>query len=201
VWDPLGRRPFFPTRAWIREVRIRLFNRIRGSRMILACVDNLPHDRLYKPSICALVVVPRAPATGRVPPIPAKVSQGGKRNQQPSHLCHVVAAVGNAHAHQGFDRGKAASNLSGEMRERTPGGGKSARCHGRVVILPWPPAHSPSMEVASLRGPRSASSPVESLSPILQWAHNNLRWPPPSRPRDRPRAPRVDPSTSAPLLH
>jgi hypothetical protein len=80
-------------------------------------------------------------------------ANGGKRNQQPSHLCHVVAAVGNARAHQGFDRGKAASNLSGEMRERTPGGGKSAAamnptalaamgassfCHGLLRIAhPW----------------------------------------------------------------
>jgi hypothetical protein len=80
-------------------------------------------------------------------------ANGRKRNQQPSHLCHVVAAVGNARAHQGFDRGKAASNLSGEMRERTPGGGKSAAamnptalaamgassfCHGLLRIAhPW----------------------------------------------------------------
>jgi hypothetical protein len=57
-------------------------NRIRGSRMvirmILACMDNLPHDRLYKPSICALVVIPWAPATRRVPPVPANVSHGKK---------------------------------------------------------------------------------------------------------------------------
>jgi hypothetical protein len=68
--ETLACGPVLPVASSPRELRSVRFgsgccNRIRGSRlvirMILACVENLPHDRLQEPSLCALFVISRAP--------------------------------------------------------------------------------------------------------------------------------------------